>query len=127
MQERPERVGLSGARYRLTAAVQRDEQDVLIQSASGGRSQTGRRSVEHAFRIFSDINGQIPTSNKLVVLSGQEREPWPQEDLRLLSRVAYVGAWDHRDRLVGFLQRTHVPKEHLLTSWQTSIGPADSE
>lgn len=104
VRERPERIGTSGARYRLMAAVPREGQDVLIQAASGGRALTGRRGVEHAFRIFSDVNRQVPKAQKLVVLSSEEPEPRPVEDLRLLSRVSYVGAWDERDRVVEFLR-----------------------
>jgi hypothetical protein len=125
--ERPERVGLSGARYRLTAAVPRRGEDVLIQSASGGKALTGRRSVEHAFRIFSDIDGQVPKDRKLVILSAEKHEPWPREDLILLSRVAYVGGWDDRDRVLDFLRGDRVPEEPLLLAWQPSMGPSGAE
>jgi hypothetical protein len=119
--ERPRRTGTSGADYRLTAAVSRHGQDVLIQSAAGGKADTARRSVEHAFRIFSDINGQLAKHQKLVVLSSGERWPWPVEELKLLSRVAYVGGWDERDRVLKFLKAREVPADPLLISWQTSI------
>lgn len=119
--ERPERKGTSGASYRLTAAVPRNGQDVLIQSAVGGKADTARRSVEHAFRIFSDINGEVPRHQKLVVLSG-EGWSWPVEEINLMSRVAYVGGWDERDRVVSFLKGEVVPEEPILVSWQSSIG-----
>ena len=121
VRERPERTGTSGAHYRLTAAVPRRGADVLIQSAAGGKADTARRSVEHAFRVFSDIDGQVPKSQKLVVLSSGDHWPWPAEELKLLSRVAYVGGWDERDRVLEFLRADVVPEEPLLVSWQTSI------
>jgi hypothetical protein len=119
--ERPRRTGTSGADYRLTAAVPRHGEDVLIQSAAGGKADTARRSVEHAFRIFSDIDGQVPKRQKLVVLSSGDRWPWPPEELKLLSRVAYVGGWDERDRVLEFLSAREVPEDPLLVSWQSSI------
>ena len=119
--EGPKRKGTSGASYRLTAAVPRRGKDVLIQSAAGGKADTARRSVEHAFRVFSDINGHVPKHQKLVVLSSGDRWPWPAEEIKLLSRVAYVGGWDERDRVVDFLKGEAMPKEPILVSWQSSI------
>jgi hypothetical protein len=119
--ERPERRGMSGSSYRLTAAVPRRGEEVLIQSAAGGNADTARRSVEHAFRVFSDINGQVPIHQKLVVLSSGEGWPWPAEEVKLLSRVAYVGGWDERDRVAEFLRGDVLPKEPIMVSWQTAI------
>lgn len=119
--ERPERVGMSGSGYRLTAAVPRRDEEVLIQSAAGGNADTARRSVEHAFRVFSDINGHLPLRQKLVVLSSGDRWPWPPEEVRLLSRVAYVGGWDEIERVVDFVKGEVVPDEPILLAWQSSI------
>ncbi len=119
--ERPERRGMSGASYRLTAAVPRQGREVLIQSAAGGKADTARRSVEHAFRVFSDIDGQLLKDRKLIVLSSGDQRRWPTEDIKLLSRVAFVGGWDERDRVVDFLKGEVVPEEPILVSWQSSI------
>jgi hypothetical protein len=116
--ERPERMGKSGSRYRLTASVPRADHEVLVQSASGGQPQTVRRAVEHAFRVFADINGQLPKDQKLVILSA---DTWPDEDLRLLGGVAYVGGWAEQENILGFLKGEKIPEEPFLVPWQTSI------
>lgn len=105
----------------VRASLREGRHPLLIQSAAGGRADVARRSVEHAFRVFSDINGQVPKSQKLVVLSSGGAWPWPAEELRLLSRVAYVGGWDERERIVDFLQGEAVPSDPFLVSWRTSI------
>lgn len=56
------------------------------------------------------------------MLSSGERWPWPAEELAPLSRVAYVGGWDERDRVLEFLSAREVPEDPLLLSWQTSIS-----
>lgn len=118
--ERPRRTGRSGARYKLTAAVPRESERVLVQAAAGGHGQQGRRSVDHAFRVFSDINGEVSKEQKLVLLSGEES--WPPSDLALLSGVAYVGGWNERDQVVAFLRGEHMPENALLIPYQTPIG-----
>lgn len=120
VEEHPRRTGLSGSRYKLTASVTRRGSGVLIQSAAGGHSQTGRRSVEHAFRVFSDINGSVPKDQKLVLLSADAS--WPQEDLVLLSGIAYVGGWNDRDRVIAFLRGEVVPDKPLLLPFQSPIA-----
>lgn len=118
--ERPRRTGRSGARYTLTAAVPREPEPVLVQAAAGGHGQQGRRSVEHAFRVFSDINGQVPKHRKLVLLSGEDN--WPQSELALLSDVAFVGGWNERDEVVAFLRGERIPKHGLLLPFQAPMG-----
>lgn len=117
--EHPRRSGRSGSRYQLTASVPRWGDDVLVQSAAGGHSQTGRRSVEHAFRVFSDINGAVRKDRKLVLISAEAT--WPQADLVLLSDVAYVGAWNERDLVIAFLRGDFIPDEPLLLPYQSPI------
>jgi hypothetical protein len=52
--------------------------------------------------MFSDINGHLPAEQKLVVLD-DDASRWRQDQVRLLSSVAYVGTWSDRDRWTEFV------------------------
>lgn len=119
--ERPQKAGRTGHIYRLTAAVQRHDEEVLVQSAAGATEDARQRSVEHALRVFFDINGQVPKRGKLVVVSSMDDQPWRSEDLQLLSEVAYVGSWSERDRVTSFLRGIEIPETPMLVHWQSSI------
>lgn len=125
--EKPDVVGVSGTSYRLTARLRRPDAregepaDVLAQAVSGGRSPTGLRAVNYAYRAFNDINGDRPASSKLVVLS-DEAGNWRAEDIRILATVAYVGGWWERDRLVTFIGG-EVPDTRRLFPHQTDLKP----
>jgi hypothetical protein len=120
VKERPRVVGVSGARYRLTAGVPRGDDQVLVYAIAGGSRETGSRGVDHAFRVFSDVNGHRSPAEKLVVLSQEEEDPWQSSDIRLLSQVAYVGGWDHRERLTAFLTG-RIPDNRIMLSYQPSL------
>jgi hypothetical protein len=98
----PELRGRSGSTYRLTAAAGADERLVYVQAIAGNSKQARRAAVEHAFTTFSDVNGTLPKDRKLVVFRG-DVESWSPERLRLLAGVAYVGSWEARERVTGFI------------------------
>jgi hypothetical protein len=120
--ERPQKAGRTGYLYRLTAAVPRGDSEVLVQAAAGSTADAQQRSLEHALRVFFDIDGQMPRNSKLVMVSSTDERPWRSEDLRLLGEVAYVGSWSERERVTSFLQGTQIPKDPLLVRWQPTIG-----
>ncbi len=120
--------GSSGTSYRLTAALPRSvnrgpSADVLVQGVAGGRSETGIRAVNYAYRAFSDINGDRRADAKLVVLAEEDRG-WRSEDVRLLMHVAYIAAWWDRERLDGFI-RGVIPEDHRLFEFQASLSESE--
>jgi hypothetical protein len=110
--------GRSNAVYRVTAAVGDPSQEALVQAVAGKSLQIRQRSVEHAFTMFSDINGTLPTERKLVVLSEGE---WRSEQTKLLSNVAYVGSWAYREQLVNFIREPYRRKSHILMPSQEQV------
>jgi hypothetical protein len=120
--ERPQKAGRSGHLYRLTASVPRGDSEVLVQAAAGNTADAQQRSLEHALRVFFDINGEMARRDKLVLVSSSDERPWRSADLQLLGEVAYVGSWGERDRARAFLDGTEIPDDPLLASWQPTIG-----
>jgi hypothetical protein len=114
VKERPTLVGRSGSEYLITAAAGNPGEPVYIQALTGGGSQTGRRNTDHAHRIFWDVNGDMPLKRKLVMLEDEAATPWRPEDVLLLSRVAFVGAWSSRDLASRFISGQVEPENHLL-------------
>ncbi len=96
----PQLTGRSGGQYRATAAVGDPEIAIVVQAVSGSNTQTRQRAIEHAFTMFSDIDGALPAARKLVVLSDLD---WKSEHTRLLANISYIGSWSHRDHLIGFI------------------------
>jgi hypothetical protein len=111
VEEGPQLNGQSGVQYRATAAVGGESRSVIVQAVAGSSSQARRGSVEHAFTMFSDINGSLRPSQKLVVLSDAD---WRTEQTTLLASVAYVGHWLYRDSLVEFVSSLPTSSSHLL-------------
>lgn len=99
--EGPQLRGRSGVSYRATAAVGDPEKETFVQAVAGESVQIRQRAVEHVFTMFSDVNGTLPQERKLVILSEGE---WKPEQTRLLSTVAYVGSWSHREQIVRFVR-----------------------
>jgi hypothetical protein len=102
VEEQPQLAGRSGIVYRPTASARGNDEPVFIQAVAGGRAQARQRAVEHAFTMFSDVNGSLPTEQKLVVLAGGTT--WKYQHVELLSEVAYVASWDSRDNLVTHIR-----------------------
>ena len=99
----------------LTAAAGHEERLVYVQAASGGTAQAQRNAVEHAYTAFSDINGEVTSDRKLVVLD-DEKLSWIPHQVKLLTRVAFVGTWTDRQRWINFI-RGDVPNDsRLLTA-----------
>jgi uncharacterized protein DUF1828 len=119
VEERPALTGQSGTRYRLTAAVGGDE-PIYVQAVAGGRSLSGSRSVNHAFRAFFDIDGALDPSRKLAVLS-EEDQAWRSGDIALLQKVAFVAGWWDRDALDAFLIEQRMPADRLLFASQPEL------
>jgi len=113
VEERPELRGRSGSSYRLTAAVGREDRPVYVQALAGNTQPARIRAVEHGFTVFSDVNGSLAPQQKLIVLDGTV-EQWTPGRLALLEQVAYVGSWNARDRLVGFIGADAPPGSRLL-------------
>jgi hypothetical protein len=118
VEESPQLHGRSGGTYRATAAVGDPRNAIFVQAVAGASLQTRRRALEHAFTMFSDVNGALPIARKLVVLSDAD---WKTEQTRLLSAVSYVGSWLHRDDIIGFIASSHRPDSHILMPVQDQI------
>lgn len=116
--EGPQLRGRSNILYRATAAVGDPDEETFVQAVAGKTVQMRQRSVEHAFTMFSDINGALPTERKLVVLGESE---WRAEQTRLLATVAYVGSWSNRERLVNFIREPYPRKSPILMASQEQV------
>jgi hypothetical protein len=121
VQENPQIRGRSGGLYRATARVGDPQSPTLVQAVAGESTQTRQRALEHAFTMFSDVNGQLPTERKLAVLSDAD---WRAEQINLLSSVAYVGAWPYRDEFLGFLTSEERRRSHILMPVQGEMSDA---
>ncbi len=119
VEQGPQLEGRSGGTYHVTAAVGKPDRPTYVQAVAGEGARTRQRAIEHAFTIFSDVNGSLPASRKLVVLSDTE---WRAEQTNLLSTVAYVGSWQYRDQFLSFITSAHHPKSHLLIPAQGQIS-----
>lgn len=102
--------GRSGTPYRVTAAAGTQTRLVYIQAAAGQTSDQQRVSTEHCYTMFSDIDGQVSSDRKLVVLA-DDTPGWRPEMIKLLSTVAYVGSWDARERWTEFVGGS-IPPRH---------------
>lgn len=105
--------GESGVSYKLTAAASHGERQVYIQAAAGGTARAQRSAVEHAYTMFSDIDGMIPPESKLVVLDDQRQE-WASQQVTLLTKVAYVGTWTARERWIEFVRGQALDRSRVL-------------
>jgi len=106
--------GRSGSLYRVTAAVEA-ELPIYVQAVTSGAAESDTRSVDHTFRVFSDVNGHLETRQKLAVL-GQSERGFTSGDVRLLEEVCYVGAWWDLRRISGFLHGNVGPEKRLFES-----------
>lgn len=111
--ERPELLGRSGIKHRVTAVTGTPDLPVYIQALAGGTQQSRNRAVEHGFTVFSDVNGALRLEQKIVVLS-DETTDWNPARFNLLATVAYVGSWRSRDRLISFIESKTPLKSQLL-------------
>ncbi len=111
--------GQSGTEYRLTASYLSNEVGIYVQAIGGGRSETGLRGVNYAFRAFSDINGTRTARHKLAVLADDQRG-WRREDINLLATVAYVAGWWDRTLMDAYLAG-QAPEDHRLFKFQTQL------
>lgn len=118
VEENPQLHGRSGGLYRATAAVGDPENATYVQAVAGASVRTRQRPLEHAFTMFSDVNGTLSVTRKLVVLSDAD---WKSEQTRLLSTVTYVGSWSYRDNLVDFISASHRPSSRILMPAQGSL------
>lgn len=118
VEEGPQLQGRSGGTYHATAAVGEPEKATFVQAVAGSSTRTRQRAVEHAFTMFSDVNGALEPTRKLVVLSDME---WKSEQTRLLSTVAYVGSWQYRDQFLNFIRSARRPQSHMLMPVQNQM------
>jgi Domain of unknown function DUF1828 len=118
VEEGPQLRGRSGGYYRVTAAIGEPTASTFVQAVAGTSKQTRQRAVEHAYTMFSDVDGALPIGRKLVVLSENN---WRSEQTALLSSVAYVGSWSYRERLLDFIGGVEGPHSRLLMPNQTEI------
>lgn len=117
--ESPQLRGRSRGLYRTTAAVGDPDRATYVQAVAGRSIQIRQRSIEHAFTMFSDVNGALPQERKLVILSEGD---WRSEQISLLSSVAYVGSWSYRDRIVRFVLDPTQRKSHILMPIQDEVS-----
>lgn len=116
--EGPQLTGRSSTPYKATAAIGDPNSQTYVQAISGNNNQTRQRAVEHAYTMFSDVNGSLPVERKLVVLNEGE---WRSEQTRLLATVAYVGSWTERDYLVRFIHDPGRTSSRMLMSAQGEV------
>jgi hypothetical protein len=121
----PDVDGRSGTRYRLTASYMAHPEPIHIQAIGGGRSETGLRNINYAFRAFSDINGIRTARNKLAVLD-EDPKGWRPQDINLLTTVAYVAAWWDRTPMEAYLAG-ETPEDHRLFETQAEFSDADAD
>jgi hypothetical protein len=117
--------GRSGTRYRLTASYRAWEEPIFVQAIGGGRSETGLRGINYAFRAFSDINGTRTARHKLAVLDEDPRG-WRPQDINLLATVAYVAAWWDRTPMEAYLAG-ELPEDHRLFEVQAEFSDAGAD
>jgi hypothetical protein len=117
--------GRSGTPYRLTASYKAREEPIFVQAIGGGRSETGLRSVNYAFRAFSDINGTRTARHKLAVLD-EDARGWRPQDINLLAMVAYVAAWWDRTPMEAYLAG-ETPKDHRLFEAQAEFSDTGAD
>jgi len=118
VEENPQLHGRSGGLYHPTVAVGDPENAIYVQAVAGASLQTRQRAIEHAFTMFSDVNGALPAARKLVVLSDTD---WKSEQTKLLATISYVGSWSYREQLTSFIASSEVPKSHILMPTQDQI------
>jgi hypothetical protein len=106
--------GGSGRQYRVTARID-DENPLIVQAVTGGRSARNVRGVEHTYTLFADVNGSIPIERKLAVVDRSLTE-FDEADLRLLASEAFVAAWAERELAVAHLNSPAPQSERLLTA-----------
>lgn len=116
--ESPQLQGRSGGSYRATAAVGNPTKATFVQAVAGRSVQIRQRAIEHAFTMFSDVNGALAHEQKLVILSEGD---WRPEQTKLLSSVAYVGSWSYREQLVRFVRDPTHRKSHILMPLQSEV------
>jgi Domain of unknown function DUF1828 len=116
--EGPQLRGRSEALYRATAAVGDPGQETFVQAVAGKSIQIRQRAIEHAFTMFSDVNGALPQERKLAVLSEGE---WKPEQTRLLATVAYIGSWSSRNQIVHFIRNPKGTPSHILMPTQSQV------
>jgi hypothetical protein len=121
----PDVDGRSGTRYRLTASYMAHAEPIYIQAIGGGRSETGLRNVNYAFRAFSDINGTRTARHKLAVLD-ENPKGWRRQDINLLAAVAYVAAWWDRTPMDAYLAG-EAPEDHRLFEVQAEFSDAGTD
>lgn len=117
--------GRSGTPYRLTASYKAHAEPFFIQAIGGGRSETGLRGVNYAFRAFSDINGTRTARHKLAVLD-EDARGWRPQDINLLAMVAYVAAWWDRESMEAYLAG-ETPENHRLFQVQAQLDDTTAE
>jgi Domain of unknown function DUF1828 len=115
--------GRSGGLYRATASVGDPDSPTLVQAVAGENLRTRQRSLEHAFTMFSDVNGQLAAERKLAVLNDAD---WKAEQINLLSNVAYVGAWSYREEFLRFLNSKERGGSHMLMPVQGEMPDSDA-
>jgi Domain of unknown function DUF1828 len=116
--ESPQLRGRSRGLYRATAAVGDPNRATYVQAVAGRSVQIRQRSIEHAFTMFSDVNGALAQQRKLVILGEGD---WRSEQISLLSSVAYVGSWSYRERIVQFVHDPTQRKSPILMPIQDEV------
>jgi Domain of unknown function DUF1828 len=116
--ENPQLHGRSGGSYRATAAVGDPARATFVQAVTGQNLQGRQRAIEHAFTMFSDVNGTLPQERKLVILNEGD---WRPEQTRLLSTVAYVGSWTYREPLIQFVRNPTSRRSRTLIPIQGEV------
>lgn len=92
--------GATGKVYSLTAqTMPKFGSTFLFLAITKGVTIDRTRSIDHAYRVFSDVTEGVTPRNKVAVLADPINSYDPA-DLRLLEGVATIGTWQEKNRLV---------------------------
>lgn len=117
--ERRARVnGRTGKRWSVTAQVTiTPAKPVYVQAVS--RADTDGSSIDHAFRLFSEL----PDADGRLVVLADDPSSYDPPDLRSLEDVAAVGSWAQRDRMLPYIQAPSRTESHRL--YELAGSPLD--
>lgn len=110
----------------VTAIVESQRGEVVLQAAGGTSSSSRKQSIQRAFWVMSHLEN-VPIQNRLVVI---ERPPRGADrkfahQVQTLSQASYVGSFTRQRTLERFLSADDVPDERdMVTQTPGQLGLA---
>lgn len=111
-----------GTEQRVTAIVESDQGEVLVQGAGGRMAAELRKSAEHAFWIFNFVEPSAwPKARRLIVLERSPLDTPAQRTathamLNRLTTVSNVAAFDSRTTVSKFIKRGPSTDADMVTN-----------